>query len=188
MQTDNYPRPRVHSQDDAEQVRAVESIGDLLREQRYNELDMFYGPLMDAIADSLRGMIVAEPGNDLVAVDFSAIEARVLAWLAGQEDVLDVFRKGTDIYCHAASGIYHRVVTKKDKAERQIGKVAVLALGYGGGVGAFQSMARVYNVKVPDAEADEIKSAWRAVHPAIVNYWYDLERAAIRALTVCASA
>lgn len=183
MQTDNYPRPRVHSQDDTEQVRAVENIGDLLREQRYNELDMFYGPLMDAIADSLRGMIVAEPGNDLVAVDFSAIEARVLAWLAGQEDVLGVFRKGTDIYCHAASGIYHRVVTKKDKAERQIGKVAVLALGYGGGVGAFQSMARVYGVKVPDAEADEIKSAWRAAHPAIVSYWYDLERAATRALT-----
>lgn len=176
IQPGNMPRPRPGMGGD--------EINDVIANlYRHAYIDMMYGPTMDAIADSLRGMIVAEPGNDLVAVDFSAIEARVLAWLAGQESVLDIFRTHGKIYEHAAAGIYHVPMERVTKDQRQIGKVAVLALGYGGGVGAFQSMARVYGVRVPDAEADEIKSAWRAVHPAIVSYWYDLERAAIRALT-----
>lgn len=176
IQPGNMPRPRPGMGED--------EINDVIANlHRHTYIDMMYGPTMDAIADSLRGMIVAEPGNDLVAVDFSAIEARVLAWLAGQESVLDIFRTHGKIYEHAAAGIYHVPMERVTKDQRQIGKVAVLALGYGGGVGAFQSMARVYGVKVPDAEADEIKSAWRAVHPATVSYWYDLERAAIRALT-----
>lgn len=176
IQSQNFPRPRPGMGED--------EINDVIANlHRHAYIDMMYGPTMDAIADSLRGMIVAEPGNDLAAVDFSAIEARVLAWLAGQESVLDIFRTHGKIYEHAAAGIYHVPMERVTKDQRQIGKVAVLALGYGGGVGAFQSMARVYGVKVPDAEADEIKSAWRAVHPAIVSYWYDLERAAIRALT-----
>lgn len=176
IQPGNMPRPRPGMGED--------EINDVIANlHQHAYIDMMYGPTMDAIADSLRGMIVAEPGNDLVAVDFSAIEARVLAWLAGQESVLDIFRTHGKIYEHAAAGIYHVPMERVTKDQRQIGKVGVLALGYGGGVGAFQSMARVYGVKVPDAEADEIKSAWRAVHPAIVSYWYDLERAAIRALT-----
>lgn len=176
VQPGNMPRPRPGMGGD--------EINDIIANlHRHAYIDMMYGPTMDAIADSLRGMIVAEPGNDLVAVDFSAIEARVLAWLAGQESVLDIFRTHGKIYEHAAAGIYHVPMERVTKDQRQIGKVAVLALGYGGGVGAFQSMARVYGVKVPDAEAEEIKSAWRAAHPAIVSYWYDLERAAIRALT-----
>lgn len=176
IQSQNFPRPRPGMGEN--------EINDVIANlHRHAYIDMIYGPTMDAIADSLRGMIVAEPGNDLAAVDFSAIEARVLAWLAGQESVLDIFRMHGKIYEHAAAGIYHVPMERVTKDQRQIGKVAVLALGYGGSVGAFQSMARVYGVKVPDAEADEIKSAWRAVHPAIVSYWYDLERAAIRALT-----
>lgn len=176
IQPGNMPRPRPGMGED--------EINDVIANLHWHAyIDMMYGPTMDAIADSLRGMIVAEPGNDLAAVDFSAIEARVLAWLAGQESVLDIFRTHGKIYEHAAAGIYHVPMERVTKDQRQIGKVAVLALGYGGGVGAFQSMARVYGVKVPDAEADEIKSAWRAAHPAIVSYWYDLERAAVRALT-----
>ena len=176
IQPGNMPRPRPGIGGDE-----VSDIISRLSEHAY--IDMMYGPTMDAIADSLRGMIVAEPEHDLVAVDFSAIEARVLAWLAGQESVLDIFRTHGKIYEHAAAGIYHVPMEKVTKDQRQIGKVAVLALGYGGGVGAFQSMARVYNVKVPDAEAEEIKKAWRDSHPAIVRYWYALEDAAIRALT-----
>jgi DNA polymerase bacteriophage-type len=145
-------------------------------------IDTMYGPCMDALADSLRGMLMAAPGHDLLAVDYAAIEARVLAWLAGQEEVLDIFRTHGKIYEHAAAGIYHVSLDEVTKAQRQIGKVAVLALGYGGGVGAFQSMARNYNVKVPDAEADQIKVAWRQAHPKIVQYWYDLENAAITAV------
>ncbi|MEL7087499.1 MAG: DNA polymerase, partial [Planctomycetota bacterium] len=176
IQAQNFPRPRP-GMGEAE----IEDVISHFDNRDY--IDMMYGPTMDAIADSLRGMIVAADGHDLVAVDFSAIEARVLAWLAGQESVLDIFRTHGKIYEHAAAGIYHVPMERVTKDQRQIGKVAVLALGYGGGVGAFQSMARVYNVKVPDAEADEIKKAWRDAHPAIVRYWYALEDAAIRALT-----
>ena len=147
-----------------------------------NYIDMFYGPTMDALVDCLRGMVVAPPGKDLVAVDFSAVEARVLAWLAGQDDVLDAFRNREDIYKLAASRIYRVPKEQVDKQQRQIGKVATLALGYQGSVGAFQSMARNYNVKRPDSEVEEIRDAWRAAHPRIVGYWYDLERAAISAM------
>jgi DNA polymerase len=115
-------------------------------------------------------------------MDFSAIEARVLAWLAGEEKVLDIFRSHGKIYEHAAAGIYQKDMDDVTKDERQIGKVAVLALGYGGGIGAFQSMAKVYGVKVEDETADGIKLAWRAAHPNIVQYWKDLEQAAIDAI------
>lgn len=147
-------------------------------------IDLLYGPPLDVISNCLRGCIIAAPGHDLLVADFSAIEARGIAWLAGEERVLDVFRTGADIYCHAASDVYGRPISKKkDPDERQIGKVVVLACGYQGSVGAFQAMARGYGVKVPDAKVKEIVSAWRAANPAIVSYWYQAEEAAIRAVT-----
>lgn len=182
IQPGNLPRPRKLTKDDDENVRLVYEINDLISRNEHRLIDMLYGPTMDALADSVRGMIIANPGHELVAMDFSAIEARVLAWLAGQESVLDIFRTHGKIYEHAASGIYRKPLEEVTKAERQIGKVAVLALGYGGGVGAFQSMARVYGVKVEDSLADEIKRAWRDSHAKIVHYWHDLESAAINAV------
>jgi DNA polymerase len=183
IQADNYPRPRegMHAQQ-------IEDVFSHLHDRDY--VDVMYGPVLDALADCLRGCLVAAPGKDLVAADFSAIEARVLAWLAGEEKVLEIFRTHGKIYEHAAAGIYHVPMGEVTKAQRQIGKVAVLALGYGGGIGAFQSMARNYNVKVADQEADDIKKAWREAHPRIVRYWYDLESAAINAVdlgVVCKS-
>ena len=145
-------------------------------------IDMFYGPTMDAVVDCLRGMLIPAHGKDFIAMDFSAVEARVLAWLAGEGHVLDTFRRKEDIYKAAASRIYRVAVKDVDKQQRQIGKVAVLALGYQGGCDAFQSMAKNYNVKVKDADADDIKKAWRAAHPKIEAYWYELEAAAIRAV------
>lgn len=182
IQPGNLPRPRKLTKDDDENVRLIYEINDLIARGEQRLLDMLYGPTMDALADSVRGMIIANPGHELVAMDFSAIEARVLAWLAGEEKVLEIFRTHGKIYEHAASGIYKKPIEEVTKAERQIGKVAVLALGYGGGVGAFQSMARVYGVKVEDELADEIKKAWRESHAKIVYYWHDLESAAINAV------
>lgn len=175
IQVQNFPRPRPGTKQ-----KHVEDIIANLHNRDY--IDMCYGPVLDAMADSLRGFICAAPGKDFVAADFSAIEARVLAWLAGEEKVLDIFRTHGKIYEHAAAGIYNKHIDEVNKDERQIGKVAVLALGYGGGVGAFQSMARVYGVRVDDAKADEIKKAWRDSHKKIVSYWYDLEGAAINAV------
>lgn len=145
-------------------------------------LDLFYGPSMDAVSDCIRGMLIAADGNELVACDFSAIEARALAWLAGQESVLEIFRTHGKIYEHAAAGVYHVPLDEVTKDQRQRGKVIILACGFGGSVGAFQSMARNYNVKVSDEEALEIVKAWRATNKRIENYWYALEDAVLDAM------
>lgn len=176
IQGQNLPRPRAGiKQKDIEDMFA--------HLDNYQYLDLLYGPVLSVLADCIRGLIIAPPGKDLIAVDFSAVEARVLAWLAGDEATLEVFRTHGKIYEHAASGIYRKPMEDVTKDERQIGKVSVLALGYGGGIGAFQSMAKNYFIKVPDAQADEIKKAWRLSHPEIVQFWYDLDDAAMAALT-----
>lgn len=146
------------------------------------KLDLFYGPPMAAVSDCIRGMLTAGEGNELVACDFSAVEARVLPWLAGQESVLEIFRSHGKIYEYAATNIYHIPLEEVTKDQRAKGKIAILALGFGGGLGAFQAMAHAYSVAIADDEADEIKKAWRAANPRIVQYWYDLEDAAMQAM------
>lgn len=179
IQLHNLPRPRLKQ----ENVKcAFDILEDLSAKNAREALDLFFGNVMDVLSDCLRGFIVAEDGHDLIAADFSAIEARVIAWLSGEEKVLDIFRTHGKIYEHAAAGIYGKAMSEVTKDERQIGKVAVLALGYQGGVGAFQTMAKNYGVKVPNSQAESIKQAWRANHPNIVNYWYQLENAAIAAV------
>jgi DNA polymerase len=175
IQVQNLPRPRPSTtQDD------IEGILEHLKDGS-EYIDMFYGPVMDALADCIRGMIIAPEGKTLVAVDFNAVEARVLAWMAGEERVLEIFRTHGRIYEQAASDIYQIPIDKIRKADRQIGKVAILALGYGGGKGAFQAMAKGCNVKVTDDEAERIKNVWRNENRMIVRYWYALEEAAIAA-------
>jgi DNA polymerase len=151
-------------------------------EQAAATIELLYGSPLSAISDCLRSFIVPAPGKRFLICDFSSIEARVLAWLAGQEDVLEIFRKGGDLYKVAASKIYRIPVESVSKDQRQIGKVAVLALGYGGGKGAFQAMARGYGVKVSDRQADEIKKAWRYGNQKIEKYWWECEDAAKMAI------
>ena len=175
FQPQNLKRPELKKGEIEGAIQAV-LTGDA------ETVEMLYGPPLSVVGDTIRGMIVAAPGHRLIAADFNAIEARVLAWLAGQEDILALFRKGADVYCYAATKIYGREITPKDENERQIGKVAVLALGYQGGKGAFATMANAYGVKVSEAQAEEIKSAWRKANNRIVAFWWDLERAAKEAV------
>lgn len=135
---------------------------------------------MSVISDSLRGFLIAKPGHDLIGCDFASIEARVLAWLAGEEKKLVVFRGHGKIYELAAADIYNVPMEEitKDDPRRQIGKVAELALGFQGGKGAFLVMAKSYGVKVSEEEADTIKKKWRIANPNITGYWVQLERAA----------
>lgn len=173
LQPQNFPRGTLSPEDVDFVLRYITEQDDPLA-----LLDMMYGPAMQVISSCLRGFIVPKAGYDFIAADFSAIEARVLAWLAGQEDVLDIFRSHGKIYEHAAAGIYNCPMEEVTKTQRQIGKVAVLALGYQGGVGAFQTMAKAYGLEIEDEKADQIKVAWRKANTAIVRYWYALEDAA----------
>ena len=145
-------------------------------------INMLYGDVSEALSSCIRGMLKAPPGRKLVVADYSQIEARVLPWLAGQNDVLDVFRSGQDVYKHTAAKIYRKPVEAIDSDERFVGKVAVLALGYQGGAKAFQSMAKVYGVDIDEPRADQIKTDWRKANPKIVQFWFDLEAAAIAAV------
>lgn len=141
------------------------------------------------VSQCLRGMVAAPPGKKIVAADYVGIEGVVLPWLAGEAWKLDAIRafqrgEGPDMYKVAygrAFGVDPNTV-KKGSTERQIGKVMELALGYQGGVGAFQTMAVNYGVRLPDEEVEVIRDGWRAIHPAIKAFWWDLEKAAIDAV------
>lgn len=145
-------------------------------------IDILHGPPLSILSSCLRGFLISKPGHDLIAADFSAVESRVLNWLAGQNDILDIYRGHGKIYEYNAAGIYHVPLSQVTKDQRQIGKVAELALGFGGGKRAFQAMAKNYGVKVSSDEAEAIKLGWRAAHPFVVKYWYSVEEAALRAV------
>jgi DNA polymerase len=181
-QPQNLPRPTLSQ----EFIDAA--IADIKRGCDLAWLEMMYGPGLVTVADIIRGCLVAAPGHRFVMADFSNIEGRVLAWLAGEDWKVEAFRRfdaglGPDLYLVAAAGIYGVKVDtlNKKSPERQIGKVAELSMGFQGGVGAFQKMAELSGVEVSDEQADEIKTAWRAKHPATVQLWRDLESAALEA-------
>lgn len=140
-------------------------------------LDQPLDSVMDTLSKLLRPALLPAPGNKLIIGDWSAIEAMALPWLAnspGAEGVLDVFRAGGDVYLRTAEDI--RI------DNRQIGKVTVLSLGYGGALGAFQAMARNYGVRLEDDVVRAIVTRWRRVNGWAPDFWYALERAARRAI------
>lgn len=151
-------------------------------------LDTLFGAPITCISYILRGMIKAEPGKKIVAADLANIEGRMLAWLAGETSKLKAFAnydrgEGHDLYKIMAGGILGKDPKDVTKEERQAyGKVSELACGYGGGVGAFQTMAHTYGVKMTDEQADEIKRGWRDENPRITQFWSDADDAAIRAV------
>lgn len=156
----------------------------LVREGDYATLQMCFGNVNDTLSQLIRTALVAPEGKTFVVCDFSAIEARVLAWLAGEQWVLGTFREGGDIYCATASQMFHVPVEKHGQnAElRQKGKIAALALGYGGGVGALDQMGGKRLGMSEDEEAETVKR-WRAANPAIVRFWKAVEVNAIGVLT-----
>lgn len=150
-------------------------------------IEILHGSTPLVIADCLRSMFVAAPGKELICADLANIEGRVLAYLAGEEWKLDAFRAfdagtGPDIYKLSYSRSFNVPVDQVDDDEqRQVGKVQELSLGFQGGVEAFQSMAKLYGVKVDDEQADVFKCLWREAHPATKQLWWDTNDAAIRA-------
>ena len=166
----------------------IDAVIDAVQTGDYEWLSMLYADPLSAVSDILRGLICAAPGKKIVAADYSNIEGRVLAWLAGEEWLIQAFRAfdngvGHDLYKIQAGSILHKPPAEVTKDERQShGKVAMLALGYQGGVGAFKTMAAGYGVDLPDEQIIEIRDGYRAQNPNIKQFWYDMEKAAIAAV------
>jgi DNA polymerase len=133
----------------------------------------------------LRPSLIPAPGKVFVGYDWSAIEARMTPWASADpqaEEVLQVFRDGRDIYKREAAGIYRVPEEKVSKEQRQIGKVAILSLGFAGSIGAFAAMGRNYGITLPESDARRIVDAWRRANAWAVRYWAKLEDAYTRAL------
>jgi DNA polymerase len=143
-----------------------------------------YGSVMLALANALRGAICSAPGTELYVADYASIEARVLLWLAGDEAGLDLFRSGADIYSDMASRIYGHPVNKKDHAEeRQLGKVAILGLGYQMGWKRFKESALdMGGVVIDDEMSKRTVDAYRNKYWRVVELWHDMERGAFEAI------
>ena len=157
---------------------------ELVKQGNYDALKALYDSVAEVLAQCVRTAFIPAPGMKFIVADFSAIEARVLAWLADEQWVLDVFRNGGDIYCETASRMFHVPVEKHGRnAElRQKGKQATLSCGYGGSVGALKAMGAI-EAGMKEEELQPLVNAWRKANPKIVKLWYAIDKAAKQALT-----
>ena len=137
----------------------------------------------DVLSQLIRTAFVPKPGYKFIVADFSAIECRVLAWLAGEQWVLDVFANDGDIYCACAEKMFHVPVVKhgQNSELRQKGKQATLSCGYGGSVGALKAMGAL-EAGMKEDELQPLVDAWREANPNIVKFWWDVDRAAKEAV------
>jgi DNA polymerase bacteriophage-type len=163
IQPQNFPRP--HAKPDGKPIKRTE-----LEDEIEAHFTKKSHPPLKLISSALRSTIIAAPGHSLVVVDFSQIEARVLAWVAGQQDILDVFASGQDVYTYAAKKIGSK--------DRQLGKVMTLGLGYGMGPDRFIETAAAppYKLLLDATEAQDIVYAWRRANNHIEALWYSLDR------------
>lgn len=174
VQLQNLPQNHLESLDYA---RSLVKQGDL------EEFEMNYANVTQVLSELIRTAFIAKPGCTFHVCDFSAIEARVIAWIAGETWVLDAFRAGHDIYCETASKMFGVEVKKHGPNAdlRPKGKVAVLGLGYGGGVAALEAMGG-NKLGLSESEEKDIVSKWRDSNPHIVKLWRTVEKAAIAAI------
>jgi DNA polymerase len=168
--------PQNHLEDLAE-ARSLVRCGD------FEALEMLYEDVPDTLSQLIRTAFVPRSGAKFIVSDFSAIEARVIAWLAGEQWRQNVFAKGGDIYCASASQMFKVPVEKHgvNGHLRQKGKIAELALGYGGSVGALKAMGAL-DMGLDEGELPQLVDAWRQSNPNIVNFWWDVDRAAMEAV------
>lgn len=171
VQVQNLPQNHLA---DLDYARSLVKAGDL------DDFEANYANVTQVLSELIRTAFVAAPGHVLHVCDFSAIEARVIAWIAGENWVLDVFRQGGDIYCATASQMFGVPVEKHgiNSHLRQKGKISVLALGYGGGIAALEAMGGSKLGLSEQEERDTVR-LWRDANPRIVRLWDTLERAAM---------
>lgn len=169
IQLQNLPQNHMP---DLKEARSLIKVND------YDALEFLYDDIPDTLSQLIRTAFVPRKGMKFVVADFSAIEARVLSFLAGETWRAEVFASGGDIYCASASQMFHVPVEKHGTNShlRQKGKIAELALGYGGSVGALKSMGAL-EMGLTDEELQPLVDAWRSANPMIVQFWWDVDRA-----------
>ena len=151
---------------------------ELVRQGDFDMLKLLYGNVPNVLSELIRTAFVAKPGYKYVVSDFSAIEARVLSFLAGEQWRLEVFENNGDIYCASASQMFHCKVVKHGENGhlRQKGKIAELALGYGGSIGALKSMGAL-DMGLSEEELPSLVEKWRNSNPHITDYWWQVDAA-----------
>lgn len=161
----------------------LELARNLVKKQRFEDLDLLYESTPEVLSELIRTAFVPKPGCRFIVADFSAIEARVLAWFAGEQWRLNTFAEGGDIYCASASKMFGVPVVKHgvNGHLRQKGKIAELALGYGGAVGALTSMGAL-DMGMQEEELQPLVSQWRNSNPHITKFWWDVDAAAAKAV------
>ena len=175
IQLQNLPQNRMP---DLEQARSLVRAGD------YDSVRLLYDSTPDVLSQLIRTALIPNPGKTFFVSDFSAIEARVIAWLAGEQWRQQVFAEGKDIYCASASQMFGGPVEKHgvNGHLRQKGKIAELALGYGGSVGALKAMGAI-EMGLKEDELKPLVDAWRTANPMIVKLWWEVDRAVTRAVS-----
>ena len=175
VQIHNLPQNHLVDLDTARQ---------LIRDGCFDSVDMLFDSVPIVLSELIRTAFIPEPGKRFFVADFSAIEARVIAWLAGEQWRLDVFKSGGDIYCASASQMFHTPVVKNgvNGHLRQKGKIAELANGYGGSVGALKAMGAL-QMGLKEEELKPLVDAWRTANPRIVQFWWDVDWAVKTCIT-----
>ena len=173
VQVQNLPQNHLEDLDEARNC---------IIEGRFEDAEFLFDSISDTLSQLIRTAFIPTEGNRFIVADFSAIEARVIAWLAGEKWRLDVFKNGGDIYCASASKMFKVPVEKHgvNGHLRQKGKIAELALGYGGSVGAIKAFDKAGSI--PDDELQPLVKDWRAASPNITKFWWDVDRAAKKAI------
>lgn len=170
VQMQNIPRGNV---------KDTETCIGALKTRDLDYFEMLYPDVMGAIASCIRGMLISGPGCDLIVADYASIEARVLVWLAGDLVTVEKFHKGVDLYVDMAQKIYNK--EKISKNERQLGKTAILACGYGMGAAKFYATCKAWGITIEEDFAQAVINIYRERYRLVKQMWYDQERAAIRA-------
>ena len=174
IQLQNLPQNHIH---DLEDARSLVKLGN------YDAVKLLYEDIPDTLSQLIRTAFIPKPGYKFIVCDFSSIEARVLSFLAGEQWRLDVFESNGDIYCASASAMFHVPVEKHgvNGHLRQKGKIAELALGYGGSIGALKAMGAL-EMGLAEEELQPLVDTWRASNPKITKLWWDADRAAKEAV------
>jgi len=165
VQPQNFPRPS----------RSQDELNEIIAKLKDDQSVVDHGAGTLIASDLLRSMLIAKPGHRLLFADYAAIEARVLAWLAGETELVKTFAAGGDVYKVMAKDIYNKPVDKIDGNERQVGKMAILGCGYGMGGKRFAEQCKAMGIEVDSEEAKRIVYVYRESNSAISNYWRDIE-------------